>query len=79
MLNLTASQWLVDVFPVRVLRVTGAARAEAFRAGAEALGAPAFAALKVMQVVGERQVRIVPDVSVSGDGGAPAWSSAAAK
>jgi uncharacterized membrane protein YqiK len=52
------------------LRVTGAARAEAFSAGAQALGAPAFAALQVMQVVGERQVRIVPDVSVSGDEGA---------
>jgi len=52
------------------LRVTGAARAEAFTAGAQALGAPAFAALQVMQVVGERQVRIVPDVSVSGDEGA---------
>jgi uncharacterized membrane protein YqiK len=52
------------------LRVTGAARAEAFHAGAAALGAPAFAALQVMQVVGERQVRIVPDVSVSGNDGA---------
>jgi uncharacterized membrane protein YqiK len=50
------------------IRATGAARAEAYKAGVTALGAEAFAALQVMQVVGERAVRIVPDVSVTGDG-----------
>ncbi len=48
------------------IRATGFAQAEAYRAGVEALGAPSFAALQLMQVVGERGVRIVPDVSVTG-------------
>ncbi|HEY0341096.1 MAG TPA: SPFH domain-containing protein, partial [Steroidobacteraceae bacterium] len=48
------------------IRATGFAQAEAYRAGVEALGAPSYAALQLMQVVGERGVRIVPDVSVTG-------------
>jgi uncharacterized membrane protein YqiK len=50
------------------IRVTGQARAEAYGAGVEALGPQAYIALQLMQVVGDRQVRIVPDVSVSGSG-----------
>jgi uncharacterized membrane protein YqiK len=50
------------------IRATGFAQAEAYRAGVEALGAQSYAALQVMQVVGERGVRIVPDVSVTGGG-----------
>jgi uncharacterized membrane protein YqiK len=48
------------------IRATGFAQAEAYRAGVEALGAPSFASLQLMQVIGERGVRIVPDVSVTG-------------
>ena len=48
------------------IRATGFAQAEAYRAGVEALGTQSFAALQVMQIVGERGVRIVPDVSVTG-------------
>ncbi len=48
------------------IRATGFAQAEAYRAGVEALGTPSYAALQLMQIVGERQVRIVPDVSVTG-------------
>jgi hypothetical protein len=33
-----------------------------------ALGPQGFTALQLMQVVGERAVRIVPDVAVSGNG-----------
>jgi uncharacterized membrane protein YqiK len=43
------------------IRATGFAQAEAYRAGVEALGAPSFASLQLMQVIGERGVRIVPD------------------
>lgn len=50
------------------IRATGDARADAYRAGVAALGGPGFTALQVMQVVGERAVRIVPDVSVTGNG-----------
>jgi uncharacterized membrane protein YqiK len=48
------------------IRATGFAQAEVYRAGVEALGTQSFAALQMMQVVGERGVRIVPDVSVTG-------------
>ena len=48
------------------IRATGFAQAEAYRAGVEALGPQSYAALQLMQVVGERGVRIVPDVSVTG-------------
>ncbi|MBI3877688.1 MAG: hypothetical protein HY300_17305, partial [Verrucomicrobia bacterium] len=34
----------------------------------EALGPQPFAALQLMQTIGERNVRIVPDVSVTGAG-----------
>jgi uncharacterized membrane protein YqiK len=50
------------------IRATGFAQAEAYRAGVEALGTQSFAALQVMQIVGEKSVRIVPDVSVTGGG-----------
>ncbi len=49
-------------------RATGTAKAEVYRVGVEALGTQAYALLQLMQVVGERQVRIVPDVAVTGGG-----------
>jgi uncharacterized membrane protein YqiK len=51
------------------IRATGAAKAEAYRAGVEAIGPQGYTALQLMQVVGERNVRIVPDVSVTGANG----------
>jgi len=48
------------------IRATGFAQAEAYRAGVEALGAQSYASIQLMQVVGERGVRIVPDVAVTG-------------
>ncbi len=48
------------------IRATGQANAEAYGVGVNALGAHAFTTLQLMQVIGERNVRIVPDVSVSG-------------
>jgi uncharacterized membrane protein YqiK len=50
------------------IRATGFAQAEAYRAGVEALGTQSYAALQLMQIVGERNVRIVPDVAVTGAG-----------
>jgi uncharacterized membrane protein YqiK len=50
------------------IRVTGTAKAEAYKAGVEALGGQGFVALQLMQIVGERGVRVVPDVAVSGNG-----------
>ncbi len=48
------------------IRVTGQAKADAYQAGVSSLGAQAYTALQLMQVIGDRNVRVVPDVSVSG-------------
>ncbi len=50
------------------IRVTGQAKADAYQAGVNSLGAQAYTALQLMQVIGDRKVRVVPDVSVSGSG-----------
>jgi uncharacterized membrane protein YqiK len=51
------------------IRATGNAKAEAYRAGVESLGAQGYTVMQLMQIVGERNVRIVPDVAVSGHNG----------
>lgn len=51
------------------IRATGHARAEAYRAGVESLGSQAFTVMQLMQIIGERNVRIVPDVAVTGSNG----------
>ena len=51
------------------IRATGRAKAEAYRAGVDALGAQGYTVMQLMQIVGERNVRIVPDVAVSGQNG----------
>jgi uncharacterized membrane protein YqiK len=51
------------------IRATGKAKAEAYRAGVESLGAQGYTVMQLMQIVGERNVRIVPDVAVSGQNG----------
>jgi uncharacterized membrane protein YqiK len=50
------------------IRATGTAKADAYRAGVEALGSQGYAALQVAQVIGEKGVRIVPDIAVNGSG-----------
>jgi uncharacterized membrane protein YqiK len=50
------------------IRATGQAKAEAYRAGVESLGAQGYTVMQLMQIVGERNVRIVPDVAVNGSG-----------
>ena len=50
------------------IRTTGSARAEAYQAGVQALGTQGYTALQLMQIVGERNVRIVSDVAVNGAG-----------
>jgi uncharacterized membrane protein YqiK len=53
------------------IRATGQAKATAYRAGVEAVGEQSYTLMQLMQTVGERNVRIVPDVAVSGGTGAP--------
>jgi len=48
------------------IRVTGQAKADAYQAGVNSLGAQSYTALQLMQVIGDRNVRVVPDVAVSG-------------
>lgn len=50
------------------IRATGDAKGDAYRAGLGALGSQAYTLLQVMQIIGDQNVRVVPDVSVSGDG-----------
>jgi uncharacterized membrane protein YqiK len=50
----------------QAIRATGEAKAEAYQAGVNALGSQAYTSLQLMQIIGERNVRIVPDVSVRG-------------
>jgi uncharacterized membrane protein YqiK len=52
----------------QAIRATGEAKAEAYRAGVTSLGAQAYTALQLMQIVGEKAVRVVPDVAVTGNG-----------
>ncbi|HLP07144.1 MAG TPA: SPFH domain-containing protein [Opitutaceae bacterium] len=52
------------------IRATGTAKADAYRAGVEALGPQSYTLMQVVQSIGERGVRIVPDVAVNGAGAA---------
>jgi uncharacterized membrane protein YqiK len=49
-------------------RATGAAKAEAYQQGAVAVGADSYTAIQLASILGEHQVKLVPDVAVSGDG-----------
>ena len=53
------------------IRATGGAKAEVYRLGVEALGTQGYTVMQLMQIVGDRNVRIVPDVAVSGAGANP--------
>ena len=48
------------------IRAIGHAKAEAYRAGVQSVGSQAYTLMQLMQIVGDRNVRIVPDVAVSG-------------
>jgi len=50
-------------------RALGSARAEAYEAGVLALGADAFAAMQLATVLGEHQVKLVPEIAVNGGDG----------
>ena len=50
------------------IRATGEAKADAYRAGAEAMGTQGYTAVQLMQIVGESNVRIIPEIMVGGGG-----------
>jgi uncharacterized membrane protein YqiK len=51
------------------IRATGNAKAETYRAGVEALGSQGYTAMQLMQIIGDRHVRLIPDVLVGANGG----------
>lgn len=55
----------------QAIRATGQAKAEAYRVGVEAIGAQGYTVMQLMQIIGERNVRIVPDVAVTGANSSP--------
>lgn len=50
----------------QAIRATGDAKAQAYRAGVESIGVQGYTVMQLMQIIGERNVRIVPDVAVTG-------------
>jgi uncharacterized membrane protein YqiK len=59
------------------VRAVGGAKADAYRQGVESLGSAAYAAMQLAAVLGENQVKLVPDIAVSGSGGNGAFSGLA--
>jgi uncharacterized membrane protein YqiK len=51
------------------IRATGTAKAETYRAGVEALGTQGYTAMQLMQIIGDRNVRLIPDILVGGSNG----------
>jgi uncharacterized membrane protein YqiK len=51
------------------IRATGTAKAETYRAGVDALGEQGYTAMQLMQIIGDRHVRLIPDVMVGGNNG----------
>ncbi|MFN6486044.1 MULTISPECIES: flotillin family protein [unclassified Nostoc] len=50
------------------IRATGNAKAETYRAGVEALGSQGYTAMQLMQIIGDRHVRLIPDILVGSNG-----------
>ena len=57
---------LRGVGEAEAIRAIGNAKAEAYRVGVEALGTREFTGLQLMQIIGDRQVKIVPEVQANG-------------
>jgi uncharacterized membrane protein YqiK len=51
------------------IRATGNAKAETYRTGVEALGPQGYTAMQLMQIIGDRNVRLIPDILVGGSNG----------
>ena len=50
------------------MRAVGAAKAEAYKQGIDAVGAAGYTAMQIATILGEHHVKLVPDIAVSGDG-----------
>jgi uncharacterized membrane protein YqiK len=50
------------------IRATGNAKAETYQAGVNALGGQSYTAMQLMQIIGDRHVRLIPDILVGNNG-----------
>jgi uncharacterized membrane protein YqiK len=57
-------------------RAVGAAKAEAYKLGVESLGGSAYTAMQLAASLGENKVKLVPEIAVSGNGGAAGLAEA---
>ncbi len=48
------------------IRMRGQAQAEAYKAGATAIGQQGYTAVQLMQIIGDKHVRIIPEIAVNG-------------
>jgi uncharacterized membrane protein YqiK len=48
------------------IRAVGSAKAEAYRQGIDAVGAPGYTAMQLAAILGENKVKLVPDIALSG-------------
>jgi uncharacterized membrane protein YqiK len=60
---------LKAVAEAEAIRATGNAKAETYLVGVQALGLQGYTAMQLMQIVGDRNVRIIPDIIVGGKNG----------
>jgi uncharacterized membrane protein YqiK len=51
------------------IRAVGSAKADAYRQGIDAVGTSGYTAMQLALILGEHNVKLVPDIAVSGDGG----------
>jgi uncharacterized membrane protein YqiK len=59
------------------IRAVGAAKADAYRQGIDAVGTSGYTAMQLAGILGENNVKLVPDIAVGGDGnGSGALASA---
>lgn len=58
------------------IRARGQANADTYSAGVKAIGADGYTMIQIMRIIGEQNVRVVPDVTVSGNNGSASVSDA---
>jgi len=70
-----ASVRLAGEAEAAAVRAVGAAKADAYKAGVAAIGGSGFTALQIAATLGEHNVKLVPDIAVTGDGAGGAMAN----
>jgi len=63
-----ASVRLAGEAEAAAVRAVGAAKADAYKAGVGAIGGSGYTALQIATTLGEHNMKLVPDIAVTGDG-----------